>query len=68
MSQSSKELREKGNAILSTVDEKLSPTIKELRLSNALNLYQQAINSALNNNDLSSAFKNHSIASYELFL
>ena len=68
MSQSSKELREKGNAILSTVDEKLSPTIKELRLSNALNLYQQAINSALNNNDLSSAFKNHSIASYVLFL
>jgi hypothetical protein len=68
MSQSSKELREKGNSIYSTINENFSSSIKELRLNNALAFYQQAINSAMNNDDLSSAYKNHSIASYDLFL
>ena len=66
-SPSSKDLREQGNKIYTSLTQNIAPCIRESRLIETLKLYQMAINSALNHDDQSSANKNHATASFELF-
>lgn len=64
---SSTKLREEGNQIYRSIDEFLSPIIRETRLDKCLSLYQQSINSAETYSDLASGYKNHSVVSFQLF-
>lgn len=60
-------LREEGNEIYKSVNDKLSPVLRESRLKNATCRYEQAIYEALNDDDLSSALKNIANTQFELF-
>ena len=63
----SAELREEGNKIFKSIDEMLAPCIKETRLLKCISLYQKAIDSADDMKSKASAYKNHAVASFNLF-
>ncbi|XP_065684324.1 uncharacterized protein LOC124817936 isoform X1 [Hydra vulgaris] len=59
--------RTQGNDIFKSISDGLAPVLKETRLSDALKLYQEAINSATCYEERNSAYKNHGVTALNLF-
>ncbi len=62
----SQSLREKGNAIFRSVSSDQSPVVRESRLLEAIQFYYRASETAQTEAEISSAAKNHAVATWKL--